>query len=82
MIAGEISQLYYPNGDVGKLGQAVGTGLTVTFEGAFGSELQEFWPDISRRFFHKDPTHGLDAQARAADAAAKQKKQQDENQSH
>ncbi|MGA3131201.1 MAG: hypothetical protein ABSD59_10395 [Terracidiphilus sp.] len=77
MIAGEISQFYYPNGDVGKVGQAVDTGFTVTFEGAFGSELQEFWPDISRKFFHKDPTHGLDAQARAADAARKQKKQEE-----
>jgi len=82
MIAGEISNAYYPNGNFGKVGLAVGNGLTVTFEGAFGSELQEFWPDISRRFFHKDPTHGLDAQARAADAAAKQKKQQDSNQNN
>jgi hypothetical protein len=73
MIAGEISTLYYPNSKGDGL-QAVETGLTVTFEGTFGAELQEFWPDISRRFFHKDPTHGLDAQARAADAAARQKK--------
>jgi hypothetical protein len=73
MIAGEISTLYYPNSKGDGI-QAVETGLTVTFEGTFGAELQEFWPDISRRFFHKDPTHGLDAQAHAADAAAKQKK--------
>jgi hypothetical protein len=79
MIAGEISTLYYPNSKSGGV-QAVETGLTVTFEGTFGAELQEFWPDISRRFFHKDPTHGLDAQARAADAAAKQKKQQEQDQ--
>ena len=32
------------------------------------------------KLFHKDPTHGLDAQARAADAAAKLKKQQEQNQ--
>ncbi len=81
MIAGEISTLYYPNSKSDGL-QAVETGLTVTFEGTFGAELQEFWPDISRRFFHKDPTHGLDAQARAADEAAKQKKQQEESQKH
>jgi hypothetical protein len=74
MIAGEISTTYYPNSKGDGI-QAVETGLTVTFEGTFGAELQEFWPDISRRFFHKDPTHGLDAQARAADAAAKQQKQ-------
>ena len=80
MIGGEISNYYTPGGDPGKVGEAIQTGFTVTFEGAFGSELQEFWPDISRRFFHKDPTHGLDAQLRAQDAAAKQKKQQEENQ--
>jgi hypothetical protein len=79
MIAGEISTTYYPNSKGDGL-QAVETGLTVTFEGTFGAELQEFWPDISRKFFHKDPTHGLDAQARAADEAAKQKKQQEKNQ--
>jgi hypothetical protein len=66
MIAGEISTLYYPNSK-GDATQAIETGLTVTFEGTFGAELQEFWPDISRRFFHKDPTHGLDAQLRAAE---------------
>jgi hypothetical protein len=82
MIAGEISNFYTPGGDASDATQAIETGFTVTFEGAFGSELQEFWPDISRKFFHKDPTHGLDAQARAADAAAKQKKQQQETQKH
>jgi hypothetical protein len=66
MIAGEISTLYYPNSKSDGI-QAVETGLTVTFEGTFGAELQEFWPDISRKFFHKDPTHGLDAQLTAAD---------------
>ena len=77
IIAGEISNLYYPDGN-SNFGQAIGNGLTVTIEGTFGATLQEFWPDISRRFFHKDPTHGLDAQAQ--DAAAKQKKQQEKNQ--
>ncbi len=77
MIAGEISTLYYPNSK-SDASQAIETGFTVTFEGAFGSELEEFWPDISRKFLHKDPTNGLDAQARAADAARKQKKQQEE----
>jgi hypothetical protein len=74
MIAGEISTTYYPNSKGDGL-QAVETGLTVTFEGTFGAELQEFWPDISRRFFHKDPTHGLDAQAQAEYAAEKQQKE-------
>jgi hypothetical protein len=80
MIAGEISQYYTPGGDPGKVGSVIETGLTVTFEGSFGGELQEFWPDISRKLFHKDPTHGLDAQAQGQDATQKQEKQQDENQ--
>lgn len=81
MIAGEISNLYYPE-QKGKNDtvEAIENGLTVTFEGSFGGELQEFWPDISRKLFHKDPTHGLDAQARSNDAAAKLKKQQEKSQ--
>jgi hypothetical protein len=82
MIAGEISNFYYPGETAGSIGHAIGTGLTVTFEGTFGSTLEEFWPDISRKLFHKDPTHGLDAQAQAEDAAQRQKKQQEEQQQH
>jgi len=82
ILGGEISNLYYPDNSKSNFGQTIGNGMTVTAEGAFGSTLEEFWPDISRRFFHKDPTHGLDAQARADDAAAKQKKQQEEDQEH
>ena len=36
--------------------------MIVTAEGAIGSLFQEFWPDISRKLLHRDPTHGLDAQ--------------------
>jgi hypothetical protein len=79
IIAGAISNLYYPSQTAG-LGQTIDNGIIVTGEGTFGGVLQEFWPDISRKLFHKDPTHGLDAQARAADAAAKQKKLQEQNQ--
>jgi hypothetical protein len=79
IIAGAISNLYYPSQTAG-VGQTIDNGLIVTTEGTFGGVLQEFWPDISRKLFHKDPTHGLDAQARAMDAAAKQKKQQEQNQ--
>ncbi len=75
LIAGAISNLYYPSNTSG-WGQTIDNGLIVTTEGTFGGVLQEFWPDISRKLFHKDPTNGLDAQARAADAAAKQQKQQ------
>jgi hypothetical protein len=77
IIAGAISNLYYPSNTAG-WGQTINNGLIVTGEGTFGGVLQEFWPDISRKLFHKDPTHGLDAQARAADLAAKQKKQQEQ----
>jgi hypothetical protein len=79
IIAGAISNLYYPSNTSG-WGQTIDNGLIVTTEGTFGGVLQEFWPDISRKLFHKDPTNGLDAQARAADAAAKQKKQQEQDQ--
>jgi hypothetical protein len=73
IISGAISNLYYPSGNSG-IGQTFTNGLTVTAEGGLGSVFQEFWPDISRRFFHKDPTNGLDAEARAKDAANKKAK--------
>jgi hypothetical protein len=62
IIAGAISNLYYPPQNSG-WSQTIGNGMIVTAEGAFGSTLEEFWPDISRKFLHRDPTHGLDAQA-------------------
>ena len=71
IISGAISNLYYPSGQSG-IGQTLTNGLVVTAEGGAGSIFQEFWPDISRKFLHKDPTNGLDAQARAQDAADKQ----------
>ena len=74
LIGGAISNLYYPANNQSEAVHTFRTGLTVTIEGGLGSELQEFWPDISRKFFHKDPTHGLDAQARAADAARQKKR--------
>ena len=74
IISGAISNLYYPSSGSG-IGETFTNGLTVTAEGGAGSIFQEFWPDISRKFLHKDPTHGLDAEARAADKAAKEAKQ-------
>jgi hypothetical protein len=62
--SGGISNLYYPSSDSG-IGQTFTNGFIVTAEGGFGSIFQEFWPDFSRKFLHKDPTHGLDAQVRA-----------------
>jgi hypothetical protein len=75
IISGAISNLYYPATNSG-IGQTFTNGLTVTAEGGLGSVFQEFWPDISRRFFHKDPTNDLDAEARAKDAAARKAKDQ------
>jgi hypothetical protein len=68
IIAGAISNLYYPSDGSG-IGQTFSNGFIVTAEGGIGSIFQEFWPDVSRKLFHRDPTHGLDAQARAADKA-------------
>lgn len=73
--SGAISNLYYPPSGSG-IGQTFTNGMIVTAEGGVGSLFQEFWPDLSRHFLHKDPTHGLDAQARAQDAADKAAKKQ------
>jgi len=70
---GAISNLYYPSTNSG-LSETFSNGLLVTAEGGFGSLFDEFWPDISRKFLHKDPTNGHDAQARAEDLVAKQAK--------
>ena len=61
--SGAISNLYYPSDGSGT-GQMFTNGMIVTAEGGIGSLFQEFWPDISRKILHRDPTHGLDAQAR------------------
>jgi hypothetical protein len=74
IIGGALSNLYYPGSDSG-VGLTISNGLIVTAEGAIGSEFDEFWPDVSRKLLHRDPTHGLDAQARAADEAKKRAQQ-------
>lgn len=51
-IAGGISNLYYPAANRGAE-LTVTRAITVTAEGAIGSEFVEFWPDISRHLFHK-----------------------------
>jgi hypothetical protein len=66
--AGVFSQLYYPGRESGASETFVNA-MVITAEGAFGAMFQEFWPDISRKWFHKDPTRGLDDAARAADEA-------------
>lgn len=59
-ISGAISNLYLPQDERG-VGSTVTGALVITAEGGAGSLFQEFWPDISRRFLHRDPTHGQDA---------------------
>ncbi len=66
--SGALSNLYYPANDSG-IGLTIGNGFVVTAEGAIGSVFQEFWPDLSRKLFHKDPTRGLDTQAQTAGAS-------------
>jgi hypothetical protein len=73
IISGAISNLYYPAQNSG-WGETITNGLTVTAEGGFGSLFQEFWPDLSRRFLHKDPTQGRDAEVRALDAKEKEER--------
>jgi hypothetical protein len=69
--AGAISNLYYPSkSDRTEWEQTYTSALIVTATGAVAAVFQEFWPDISRKLFKKDPTRGLDDQARAGDAAA------------
>lgn len=63
--AGAISTLYYPPTDEGGVGLTITNGLVVTATGAAGAVFNEFWPDISRKLFHKDPTNGLDARRKA-----------------
>ena len=72
--SGGISNLYYPSSNSG-IGQTLSNGFIVIAEGGVGSIFQEFWPDVSRKLFHRDPTRGLDAQARADDQAKKEAKQ-------
>lgn len=48
-ISGGISNLYYPASDRGAT-LTVERAVTVTAEGAIGSELVEFWPDVVRHF--------------------------------
>jgi len=73
MAAGALSNLYYPNSNTG-FGLTVTNTLIQIGEGGGGSVFNEFWPDISRKVLHKDPTHGLDAQARAQYAEQQQEK--------
>jgi hypothetical protein len=61
LIAGELSNFYYSSGSADDVGFAFKNGMLQVVEGSAGSIFQEFWPDISRKFLHRDPTHGQDA---------------------
>jgi hypothetical protein len=52
MIAGGISNLYYPASERG-VRLAYQRATTVTVEGALGAVFAEFWPDISKKLFNK-----------------------------
>ena len=52
LTAGGISNLYYPVADR-SAGLTLERAFTVTAEGTFGAVLSEFWPDISRKLFHR-----------------------------
>jgi len=71
MIAGAISNAYYPSDETGA-GDVISRGLTSIAWSAVGPVFHEFWPDVSRKLFHHDPPHGLDSQTRAADKAKKE----------
>ena len=51
IVAGGISNLYYPASDRG-IGLTFQRAFTVTAEGALGAIGVEFWPDVSGRLFH------------------------------
>ena len=52
VVAGGISNLYYPSDNRG-VGLTFEGAATVTAEGALGALGVEFWPDVSSRLFHK-----------------------------
>jgi uncharacterized iron-regulated membrane protein len=52
--AGGLSNVYYPSTDRG-LGLTMSrSGIALAY-GSLGGLMQEFWPDIQRKFFHKQP---------------------------
>jgi hypothetical protein len=71
IISGAISNFYYPASESG-IGQTFSNGMIDIAESTVGTIFDEFWPDISRKFPHRDPTHSLDAQARAAEQKKKE----------
>jgi hypothetical protein len=56
-----ISYLYYP-ALTPSVGKTFSEGISSVAIGSLGSVFSEFWPDVSRKFLHRDPSHGLDAE--------------------
>jgi hypothetical protein len=56
IIAGALSNYYYPG--TSTWGQTISDGMIQTVEGSIGAVFQESWPDIARKFLHKDITKG------------------------
>jgi hypothetical protein len=69
LIGSAIGRIYYPPADRTVSG-TISDGLTVSAEGIVGAEVIEFWPDLVRHYRQKK----AEKQARAVDAAQKQKK--------
>lgn len=67
-IGGTVSNLYYPANDRG-VELTLGRGASVTYEGAVGAEIAEFWPDIAQHFMKKHQEK-LDRQAAQQTGAA------------
>lgn len=68
--AGALSHVYYPSSN-NSFGLLVSTAMIQIAGGTGGTIFNEFWPDISRKIRHRDPTHGLDARMRAQEKAKK-----------
>ena len=75
LIGAAIARSYYPASER-TVADTVTDGLTVSAEGIVGAEVIEFWPDMVRHHRRKE----AEKQARAADAAAKQKRLQEQDQ--
>jgi len=52
--AGGLSNAYYPSTDRG-LGLTMSRSAIALLYGSAGGLIQEFWPDIQRKVFHKQP---------------------------
>lgn len=53
LAAGGISNLYYPESDRG-VALTVTRGFSVSFQGALGAFVAEFWPDVARKLNRND----------------------------